>query len=99
EKPKRDVDPRKLARVQDLLVLPELTLLADRWDENWSRLAWVRLYGTGQLLEPGVHEHEEHTAALALLRQKYEQYGAHDLESRPIIRIIATRALSWGDLS
>src|SRR3954468_23672748 len=45
EKPKASPDPRRLARVRDLLILPAATLLVDRWDEDWSRLAWVRLYG------------------------------------------------------
>src|SRR4029079_10393886 len=39
DKPKRTADPHELARVQDLLVLPEASLLVDRWSEDWSRLA------------------------------------------------------------
>src|SRR3954469_23820354 len=52
EKPKQSDDPRQLQRVQDLLVLPEITLLVDRWSEDWSKLAWLRLYGRGEILEP-----------------------------------------------
>ena len=63
EKPKRSPDPHDLARVHDLLVLPEVSLLVDRWSEDWSRLAWLRLHGRGELLEPEPHERVEHVAA------------------------------------
>ena len=99
EKPKRSADPHELARVQDLLVLPEASLLVDRWSEDWSRLGWLRLHGRGELLEPEPHEREEHAAAVADLRAKYPQYVGQDLEHRPIIRLTIDRALSWGDLT
>jgi PPOX class probable F420-dependent enzyme len=99
DKPKRSADPHELARVQDLLVLPEASLLVDRWSEDWSRLAWLRLHARGVLLEPEPHEREEHAAAVTALRAKYPQYTSHDLEGRPIIRLTVDRALSWGDLT
>ena len=98
EKPKRSEDPRRLARVQDLLVLPQASILVDRWSEDWSQLAWLRAYGTGELLEPQPHEREEHEAAVALLREKYRQYRDQAIEARPIIRIALEAALSWGQL-
>jgi PPOX class probable F420-dependent enzyme len=99
DKPKRSADPHALARVQDLLVLPEASLLVDRWSEDWSRLAWLRLDARGILLEPEPHEREEHAAAVAALREKYPQYTSHALEGRPIIRLTIDRAVSWGDLT
>ncbi|HXG40191.1 MAG TPA: hypothetical protein VNJ28_04540, partial [Candidatus Limnocylindrales bacterium] len=66
------------------------------WDEDWSRLAWLRLHGTGEILEPQPHEREEHAAAVAALRAKYPQYASHRLEERPIIRIVGDRFRSWG---
>lgn len=98
EKPKASADPRALRRVQDLLVLPDVSLLVDRWDEDWTRLAWLRVYGRGVLLEPQPHEREEHAAAIALLRAKYPQYATHRLEERPIIRMTLDRSRSWGAL-
>ncbi|MEO5964452.1 MAG: TIGR03668 family PPOX class F420-dependent oxidoreductase [Candidatus Limnocylindrales bacterium] len=97
EKPKRDPDPKALARVRDLLVLPQATVLVDRWDEDWSRLAWIRMYGTGELLEPEPREVEEHARAVAGLRAKYPQYHEHDLDARPMIRIAVDRVVTWGD--
>jgi hypothetical protein len=72
-----------------------VTLLVHRWDEDWSRLAWLRLYGTADLLEPGSAERPEHTTAIAALRARYPQYGTHELEARPLIRIRAGRAVRW----
>lgn len=95
EKPKRHADPTRLARVQDLLVLPEATLLVDRWDEDWSRLAWVRVYGTAEILEPQPHERQEHAAAVALLREKYPPYRDQALDERPVIRIAIERVVDW----
>ncbi len=74
EKPKRAVDPHGLARVADLLVLPEASMLVERWDEDWSKLAWIRLDGRATLLEPEPHERAEHEQAIAALRAKYPQY-------------------------
>jgi PPOX class probable F420-dependent enzyme len=98
EKPKRSLDPHAVARVSDLFVLPEVTLIVDRWDEDWGRLAWLRLYGSGELLEPQAHEREEHAAAVVALRARYPQYATHDLAARPIIRIGIQRVVSWGEI-
>lgn len=98
DKPKRTDEPRSLARVRDLLVLPDATVLVDRWSEDWEGLAWVRLYARGEILEPQPVEREEHAAALVALRAKYPQYRDHRLESRPIIRLSVTAAMSWGNL-
>ena len=97
EKPKRSEDPRDLARVQDLLVLPEATLLVDRWSEDWTRLAWVRLDCRGEILEPEPREREEHAVAVASLREKYSQYVTQRLEERPVIRLTVDRFVAWGD--
>jgi PPOX class probable F420-dependent enzyme len=95
EKPKRVTDPRRLGRVADLLVLPQAGLLIERWDEDWSRLAWVRLEGRADILEPQPHERDEHAAAVAGLRAKYPQYETQALGDRPIIRIVVDRVTTW----
>jgi PPOX class probable F420-dependent enzyme len=95
EKPKRSADPVALARVRDLLVDPHVEILVDRWDEDWTRLAWLRGSGTATLIESG---HEEHLPAIAGLRARYAQYVDHDLEHRPVIRIAIERVTAWGAL-
>jgi PPOX class probable F420-dependent enzyme len=99
EKLKQSPDPNKLARVRDILVLPEVTLLVDRWSEDWTQLAWLRAYGVGEMLEPQPHEVAEHAAVIAELRKKYPQYDEQDLEHRPLIRVSIDRVVSWGNVS
>ena len=45
DKPKRSDDPLALARVRDIAADPRVTILVDRWDEDWTRLAWLRVEG------------------------------------------------------
>src|SRR4249919_30522 len=52
DKPKRDDDPLALARVRDIAADPRVTILVDRWDEDWTRLAWLRMDGRAALIEP-----------------------------------------------
>ena len=92
-KPKSVADPRRLARVRDILERPEVTVLVDHWDEDWRRLAWLRLTGLASLLEPEAGE--EHWQAVAGLLGRYAQYADHGLEERPVIRILVTAIKSW----
>ena len=94
DKPKRTDDPFALARVRDIEADPRVTVLIDRWDEDWSRLAWLRCEGRASLLEPGTAL--EHTAAVADLRVKYAQYETHRLEQHPLIRMTIDRVTDWG---
>ncbi len=98
EKPKRVADPHALARVRDLLARDRVELLVDRWDEDWSRLGWVRLQGRARILDPDGSAADERDAAIRALRVKYPQYQRHRLDARPLIRILVTRASSWGRL-
>jgi PPOX class probable F420-dependent enzyme len=98
DKPKRVDDPHTLARVRDLIARDDAHMLVDRWDEDWSHLGWVRLQGHAQILEPDGTAADERDAAIRALRAKYPQYRRHRLEARPLIRILVTRASSWGRL-
>ena len=96
DKPKRDDDPLALARVRDIEADPRVTVLVDRWDEDWARLAWLRATGTAALVLPGTPGHTP--AIIAALRGKYPQYATHNLETRPLVRIELQRVTSWGAL-
>ena len=95
EKPKTVDEPHDLARVRDVLADPKVSVLVDRWDEDWAALAWLRCRGTASLLEPG---EGRHGSVVAALRAKYPQYESHRLEGRPIIMIAIEHATSWGAL-
>ena len=100
DKPKAVADPRRLARVRDLLLRPDATLLVDRWSEDWDHLGWLRLETTAALLEPGAGSlGAEHVDAVDALRTKYPQYEGHRLDARPILRFSVDRAVAWGALS
>ena len=96
DKPKQVADPIRLARVRDIARRPEVTLLVDRWDEDWTRLAWVRLDGRADLLAPD--DAAEHATAVSALREKHSQYRDHALDERPLIRIAVARVVWWGRL-
>jgi PPOX class probable F420-dependent enzyme len=95
EKPKETIDPRQLARIRDIERRADVTVLVDRWNEDWDRLAWLRIDGRAAIAE----DPAERARAIAALRAKHPQYAGHDLESRPLIRIAIERVRSWGDLS
>lgn len=95
EKPKTVEDVRAVARVRDIAADPRVSVLLDRWDEDWTRLAWVRLGGSAALLEP---DQPAHAGAVAALRTKYEQYRSQHLEVLPVITVTIDRVTAWGQL-
>jgi PPOX class probable F420-dependent enzyme len=95
DKPKSVADPRALARVRDIAERPRVTLLVDRWSEDWTQLAWVRIEGSATLLEPTGTAALEHARAVGLLRARYPQYATHNLETRPMIRVAVERVSGW----
>ncbi len=92
EKPK-EVPVSHLKRVRNILENPEVALIADRYAEDWSLLAFVMVRGRAELLDPDTGEH---AAAVRLLRGKYHQYETMRLEDNPVIAIRPERATSWG---
>ena len=91
DKPKRN--PLSLRRLRNIAVNPSVAVLVDRWDEDWSKLAWVRVDGTADI----VTAEAEYAAAVARLRAKYPQYAAtrFDAASHPLIRIAIARVVAW----
>ncbi len=93
EKPKRtDILLKRLRNIQEN---PAVALTVDRWDEDWTRLAWVMLRGNAVILDAGA----EHDAAQERLRGRYPQYRSMDIAPLPVIAIRITRVLAWGNLS
>jgi PPOX class probable F420-dependent enzyme len=65
EKPK---STRALRRLANIEANPSVEVVIDHWDEDWSRLWWVRLSGSARVVE-------RHARGLELLVAKYPQYG------------------------
>jgi PPOX class probable F420-dependent enzyme len=85
-KPKRSPEP---ARLRFLRRRPEAALCVDVYDDDWSRLAWVQLLGTVEVLSV-----EQGAAGLDALVAKYEPY-AERRPPGPLLRLSVERALSW----
>lgn len=92
EKPK---GARPLKRLRNILENPATAFVADRWDEDWRRLAWVMLRGPAEILEAG----PEHDRAQALLSDRYPQLRAMRIGHLPVIALRIRRTTSWGDLA
>jgi PPOX class probable F420-dependent enzyme len=90
-KPKRTT---RLKRLRNIEENPNVALVIDRYDEDWSRLGWLMLQGVASVIESG----PQHGAAVAALAEKYAQYRDMALDDRPIVRIVPGRVSSWGDL-
>jgi len=78
-KPKRS---RDLQRVRHLERDPAVVLLVQGWDEDWSRLWWVRLQGRGRIATSPA----EVSRARLLLLDKYAQYR-DEAELDPVIGV------------
>ncbi len=91
EKPKRP-DVRAMKRLRNIEANPHVAVVVDRYDEDWSRLAWVMLRGRADVLDDG----DEHDRAQAGLRERYPQYRAMRIEPLPVIAVRIARATAWG---
>jgi PPOX class probable F420-dependent enzyme len=91
EKPKR-VAAAQLKRVRNIEARPEVSLVIDRYDDDWSQLAYLQVAAHAELLAPG---DEGHTTAVVLLRERYPQYRTMALEQSQIIALTPTSVVSW----
>ena len=83
EKPKRT---RRLQRLANVEVNPTVEVLIDHYEEDWSRLWWVRLRGTARIVE------DRH--AVALLVAKYPQYREQP-PAGPVIAVTIEERSEW----
>ena len=90
EKPKRR-SPTQLQRVLNIVDNPSVSLIVDRYEEDWSKLKYVLVRGSAEI----VHTGEEHEHAVQLLREKYVQYRQMKLEDRPVIKIKPVGVFAW----
>jgi coenzyme F420-0:L-glutamate ligase / coenzyme F420-1:gamma-L-glutamate ligase len=91
EKPK-SVSVERLARVRNIHANPNVSVVVDDYNEDWSTLAFVQLHGKARLVEPTEDGHQE---AIAALRSKYPQYERMAIDQMPLIQITGLTGSSW----
>ena len=90
EKPKRTA-PAKLKRLRNIAENPQVSLVIDHYDENWSKLAYVLITGAARVMQRG----QRHRRVVTLLRRKYSQYRTMAIDRRPMIVIKPKRIIGW----
>jgi PPOX class probable F420-dependent enzyme len=86
DKPKRR--PGELpARVRRLQQHPRVALTVDRYDDDWTRLAWVQILG-----DVGIEPVDG--ASLEALQGRYPAYRS-DPPRGPLLNLRPKRVLSW----
>ena len=83
EKPKRT---RRLKRLANIEANPQVEVLIDHYEDDWSRLWWVRLRGTARIVDD--------RTAVELLAAKYPQY-ARQPPSGPVIAVTIEERTEW----
>jgi len=83
EKPKRT---RRLRRLENIAANPRVEVLIDHYEDDWSRLWWVRLRGRARIVED--------RRAVELLAAKYPQYRDRP-PAGPVIAIEIEERSEW----
>jgi PPOX class probable F420-dependent enzyme len=84
-KPKRT---SRLQRLVDIRAHPQVTVLVDHYEDEWTKLWWVRLQGTATVRE------RPSDALLAPLIAKYPQY-ADIRPGGPAIVVAVDHVVGW----
>ena len=84
DKPKRH---RRLRRLANIAHEPRVSVLADHYDDDWTRLWWVRADGTAAVLPDSAE-------GLTALAARYPQYTAVP-PAGPFLRIEVHRWSFW----
>ncbi|MGH7934349.1 MAG: TIGR03668 family PPOX class F420-dependent oxidoreductase [Candidatus Binataceae bacterium] len=94
QKPKR-LTTTGLKRMRNITANPQVALIVDHYEEEWSYLAYVLIHGEAHVVE----DPNEYMLALRHLRDKYPQYRsmALNFEKNPMVRIEAARVHPWGE--
>lgn len=87
QKPKTTTD---LQRLRNIETHPFASVLIDHYEDDWSRLWWVRGDGTARIVLDGLPR--EH--AIARLAEKYPPYRG-SLPEGPVIVVSVERWTSW----
>ena len=87
----------ELVRVRNLRAHPETSLLLDEYRSDWTKLWWIRIDATAEVIQPVSSTNREASAAIAALEAKYPQYASVPvLRANPtLIAFEPVRFVSW----
>lgn len=81
----------QLKRLDNVRGNPRVSFLVDEYDEDWSRLWWVRADGEALVLEP---DDERAMLGVKALMARYAQYREHP-PAGPVVWCSVTRWVAW----
>jgi len=90
-KPKRTSN---LKRLKNIAANPAVAVLADHYDDDWTKLWWVRADGTARI----VTDEAEAQHAIDLLTHRYRQYEA-TRPGGPVVAIHIDRLTGWSAIT
>ena len=80
----------RLKRLRNIEANANVSVLLDRYDNDWTRLWWIRIDGTARVIDSGPAFRE----GIALLTRKYQPYGAQPPPG-PVIEIRIETIRAW----
>ncbi|MCU1432485.1 MAG: pyridoxamine 5-phosphate oxidase-related FMN-binding, partial [Actinotalea sp.] len=86
-KPKRST---ALRRLRNIAADPRVSLLVDRYSDDWQSLWWVRADGSATVVAGG----PEHADAVVRLQRRYPQYLDRP-PTGPVIAVMVDRWTGW----
>ena len=95
DKKTKKVTYEKLRRVRNIAQNPNVSIVIDKYTEDWSGIYYIIIEGKASLIKEG-HEYQN---CLKLLTRKYDQYLKMGLDKLglPIIKITPEKIMSWGN--
>jgi PPOX class probable F420-dependent enzyme len=81
---------RDLKRLRNIAANPAVSILVDHYEEDWSKLWWVRVDGTART----VTDAAESAKAIRMLADRYPQYRL-SFPAGPVVSISIARMTGW----
>jgi len=79
-----------LRRLDNIRANPRVAVLADHYDDDWSRLWWVRIDGSARV----EHQGPDRERAMGFLAEKYPHYR-QDPPTGPVIVVDIDNVTGW----
>ncbi|MCY4649122.1 MAG: TIGR03668 family PPOX class F420-dependent oxidoreductase [bacterium] len=80
----------RLKRLRNIEINPGVAVLVDHYDDDWTRLWWIRIDGTARVIDSGPRFRE----GIALLTRKYQPYVRRPPQG-PVIAVRVESIRAW----